>query len=88
MNTDEFSRKVWDELKQKGYKTKSEKKRLHEGLKEYYKERIKSKYPICCKFWKGIYVQKETKKLVRRITKRNTHYSEPLKYCPECRKKL
>lgn len=88
MNIDEFSRNAWKELRQKGHRTKAERERLEDGYREYYRDRMKSRYPTCCKFWQGMYVQKLTKKLVKRITKQNKYYSEPLKFCPDCGKFL
>lgn len=56
--------------------------------KEYRRKSIKERYPVCCSYWQGMYIQKDARKLLKRITKRNDAYSDPLFYCPECGKKI
>lgn len=85
---DSFSKDIWAELRRRGLHTPKEKEAAHKRFIQYRKQYIKEKWPICCEFWKGIYVQKEVRHLVRRITKQNEAYSEKLRYCPECGEKL
>lgn len=85
---DEKSKDLWAELKRQGLQTKRERKESYEKYYEREKQHIKERYPVCCNFWKGLYVQKDVRKLVRRITYINRGYSELLTFCPECGKKL
>ena len=85
---DSFSQDIWNKLRRCGLRTPKEKEAEHRRYVEWRKDRTKERFPICCKFWNGLSVQKDVRKLVRRVTKQNEAYSEKLRYCPECGKRL
>ena len=86
---DNESREIWNSLRRtEGPLTKREKIERVERYADYCRKRIAEKFPICCAFWQGMYVQKDVRHIVQRVTKMTKGYSQRLVYCPECGKRL
>ena len=88
MSVETWSRNAWNELYRSGHKTSKQEDIVRQRIDRCTKERIAEQYPICCEFWCGLYIQKDMRKLIKRITKINKAYSQPIFYCPECGKNL